>query len=311
MRPSRLTAFFCLVSAWGCSLLDLEGLDGTPGASTGTGAAASTAGPTTGSSGAISASTTGAGASTADTSSASVTVTTTSGEVYADVVMADDPVAYFRFNDVGPDAFDEVSQSMRGTTVGAVGFEFAGAFEPESGKGIVMYVPGAIEIADVTGLEWSGTQAFTVEAWINIAEEDQVPGTVGRIFTREIDGVPPPSGWFLGISIPTVNADFAEVIWERRPDLLPGATITAPNVATEGFRHLVGRYVDGRLALYLDGVQVMDVPADGPLAASGPIRIGAGPELVAPYAGQVDEVAFYDHALTELQIQHHFAAAHD
>ena len=77
-------------------------------------------------------------------------------------------------------------------------------------------------------------------------------------------------------------------------------------VSGAGWHHLAITRVDGELTLYEDG----DQTASGTFADPLPIKAigrGQGGGYGGSFGGWLDEVAFYDHALTAEQIAEHAA----
>ena len=229
---------------------------------------------------------------------------------HARVVVADDPVAYWRL--------DEPSGS--GVAVDAVG-SFDGAYNPLAGTftygaapglpretdgaigltgGAVMSVPYALELNPTTG-PWS------VEAWVSPASLD--PGHFRTVFSSmfNADFGNHVFGWnvyqhvagvwtlniFNGASSSTFVSDFA-----HNP-LVPGS-----------WYHMVITDDRTTMRFYVNGILVgAAAHASTRFAPNrmGPTVLGQRSDnAFDPFDGTIDDVAFYNKALSAQQIQAHY-----
>jgi hypothetical protein len=79
---------------------------------------------------------------------------------------------------------------------------------------------------------------------------------------------------------------------------------------TDQWTHIVGTFDGSTMTLYKNGEEAASAPFETSIThSSAPLKVGAGGG-VGPYAwaGEIDEVALYDVALTPAQIQAHYSA---
>jgi hypothetical protein len=79
------------------------------------------------------------------------------------------------------------------------------------------------------------------------------------------------------------------------------------------WQHVVGVKEGESVRLYVDGVLSARANDKTPLA-SGPLRIAIGQPLIVrrvlPFVGQLDEIAIYDHALSDEEVARHHRSVH-
>lgn len=239
---------------------------------------------------------------------------------YARFVMADDPVAYWRL--------DEADGS--GTAVDAVGsFDGtyqagAGAFAFGSASGVPRETNGAIGLTGGSvisipyALELNPVNApWSAEAWVSPSSLD--PGNFRTVFS---------SMW---------NSDFGNHVfgWNVYQHVAGVWTLNLFNggssstfvsdfvhnpLVTNSWYHMVITHDLNTTRFYVNGMQVGAAPqtnarfvANGvngdPAAAGGATVLGQRSDLAFhPFAGALDEVAFYNKALTLQQIRAHYLA---
>jgi len=205
-------------------------------------------------------------------------------KAYTASVLADSPSSYWRLGDAqGSTARDEIgghTGSVRG--------------------GVTFGVPGALVTDKDTAVQLNGTDGEidlgpldsprTVELWLKApsAQTEEAPVFSNRGPLQQYSYL----GTFL--RIPHAFDSFG---------LFGGST-----VVNNRWHHVVytysgitGKiYVDGRL----DGENTW-IRIEGKADAS----LGADSGLAAHFNGSIDEVAVYDHALTDAQVQQHFLAS--
>jgi hypothetical protein len=233
---------------------------------------------------------------------------------YAKVVVADNPVAYWRLDE----------SDGNGPATDAVG-SFDGAFVPSAGTftfdvadgipdstnpavkltaGATVQIPYALELNPVTG-PWS------FEAWVNPASQQ---GDFATAFSSMFVEPGHISGWnvyqhaasawtmnmFNGGTGGSFNSDFFDI------PLVIGSwyyMVIADDLTTIRF------FVNGVQRASLDRKAFGFVPngINGDPATGGPTVLGhRGDSAFLPFDGSVDEVAVYNYALTPQQIQLHY-----
>ena len=210
---------------------------------------------------------------------------------YRNAILADAPLAYF--------PFDEPSGAPLATDV--VGAKVAAVFD----TGVTFGAPGIVGSAVGFGgtgylkagdvLDWIGDAPVTIEFWIKVtptSANDQLvlqkragddSGLSGFVFY--IHGVPPI------IQLEAWRVSGTRSAWMTLPDA--------------GFVHVVYTYdPDGGPHLYTNAVQTSTAyPGSGGAPdTSAPLRIG---EQVV---GFIDELAFYDHAISPERVAAHYGA---
>ncbi len=322
------------VGASACSLTDLDGL------SLGAGGQAATSGTQTSSSPASGAASTGAESSTsapdaassgqggdggaegiggaggdavtggggAVMDSASVASSTSgnggggSTSTYADEVLADAPIAYYRFDDPGgvSIAFDEVG-SFDGTYGLGVERGIAGAIanDPSAAAGLDG-VGDAIVLPDA--FDFAPNAPFTVEMW---AKSTAATDGYQYLFDKT-DGNPRD-----GYTMLLYTGDGAGL--ERWAGGVIGVSQLAGPVAVGQWHHFVATYDEAmNVRIYVDASPgslggARESLADGPSNAV----IGSSSGLSGNFlGGAVDEVAIYDHVLPQSRITAHYLRGH-
>ena len=88
------------------------------------------------------------------------------------------------------------------------------------------------------------------------------------------------------------------------------AQVVSTALPTDQWTHIVGTFDGSTMTLYKNGVEVASAPFETSIThSSAPLKIGAG-HGNNPYAwaGEIDEVALYNVALTPAQVQAHYNA---
>lgn len=233
---------------------------------------------------------------------------------YAKVVTADDPVGYWRL--------DEPEGST--IAVDAVG-SFDGTYDP---AGAGAYSPGVFTFGAATGipyetdkavivtngarvtipyaLELNPYGAFAAEAWINPTSRSADSGDYRTIFSSEGSGVGGPIGWLL---YQQPNHTFAWVVFA---DNWVSSFIVDPLdiIEANAWYHIVLQYDGSLFYIYVNGREtISQAYPDFVPNRNGLINLGwRSDNDWKPFAGTIDDVAFYNKALTPAQIQAHYAA---
>jgi hypothetical protein len=212
---------------------------------------------------------------------------------YADEVLADKPIAYFRLGEkAGPLAKDETNE-LSGSYLGAVMFDQPGAIAGDPNGAIVF---GGGRVAVTRKIALAAVTPYSLEAWIK-------PSTIDDAYRRVLDRQvgSPESGYLLYVQ--AENGLGSERVSDGGYE-----AVATPPPPSDKFTHVVVTFDGSAMRIYVDTVLsdgpttatrwLMDV--DGELAIGG--RSGGGD----PFSGAIDEVAIYDKALPEMRIQAHY-----
>ncbi|MBI2571650.1 MAG: IPTL-CTERM sorting domain-containing protein [Candidatus Schekmanbacteria bacterium] len=217
---------------------------------------------------------------------------------YADVVLSDNPVCYYRFEEtVGTTANDSSGNGNNGTYVNGVLLSQTG-FTSQFGTsaafdGINDYVDTPRNVAE----------NFTLEAWINTTAS-------GLTGSQGYDG-----NGILWSDVADTADDFVMAILNNALVFFtgnPDTTVSGGPALNDGtWHHLVAtRTQGGNKEIYVDGVLVGSTSTNSnPLNGNPNIFIG-GNTLDSRYLnGYIDEVAYYSTVLSRERISAHYMAA--
>ncbi len=215
------------------------------------------------------------------------------GDGYRLAVMADKPSAYWTFDEpAGSMGAADVAGPFDARVDGVVTFGVAGV----RGGAIQAARTGKLMAGDV--FDFSGQSPYSLEAWIRY-ERPSNNVTFYDIFTKR-DDVDIGYALYVRDEPPLLTAQ-----WEH--NLNPGGRGSSAVVKANVWTHLVVTYEAASwigVKLYVDGVLSMqgdyDDHKDGPATSSELV-------LAAGFVGTVDEMAIYEHALTEERVKLHAA----
>lgn len=221
---------------------------------------------------------------------------------YADAVLADNPVAYWRLGSAGA-----VDATGNGHTPTYQNGPASTAGATSDGDTALTFSASSSQYASIPNALVFQSASYTVEAWVR-----PEPGSQGAIFANS--NGEDSTGWYLAIGPETDPDTFLPTgnLWVGFQGLdgsWVGASMGAPNVWT----HVALTVGGGTMTLYLNGVEAGSAPGS-PVGSYVPVMIGAysGPIYDLAYYtfldGAIDEVAFYDRALSGAELQEHFAA---
>jgi hypothetical protein len=219
---------------------------------------------------------------------------------YAQVVLADDPVAYWRLDESsGATARDFSGHGNDATYIGGVQLGTPGAIANDPDTAATFDgATGYLDAGD--NFAFAGTQAFSVEAWVRSLSMQGY----GGIFSREDTSGGPPSEGYLGFVSPGDG-----VYGFQRLD---GNNLTSDSsmslASTTHYDHVVATYDGNVMTLYVNGVAESTQPSAFSIAgATHHFVVGAevgGAEDF--FAGVLDEVAVYEHALSANRVSAHY-----
>ena len=204
---------------------------------------------------------------------------------YADKVLADGAVAYWRLDEASGNALSQVG-NFPGTVSGGVTRSQPGALSDGNTAMAFDGVTGKI----VTGANVTLPVVATVEAWIKTTDADPQPAiSFGALF-----GV-----------LPTIGTQ-AGVLWVA----YDSANAFSNRSVTDGqWHHVVYVLSSTTCSFYVDGVFDVARAQVRAAATTDIMTIGAGVAPTVPWNGLLDEVAIYNTARTPQQIAAHYALA--
>jgi hypothetical protein len=220
---------------------------------------------------------------------------------YRATVLADSPLAYYRFDDTGAVAKDETG-AHDGTYKGAVK-HVAGALRSEPGTAALFDGASWVEVGNV--LPFTGNAPFTIEAWASpVAGAGDPACLAAKSFAPGGASGDLSDGYTLYLDSGSNAVQFARI----RSSVRSGPS--AAGIANDRFTHVVATYDGKTAAIFVDGAAVASNPSGEQLTTtSNPFTIGAGRGGVYCYFhGALDEVAVYGAALPAARIQAHYAA---
>ncbi len=224
---------------------------------------------------------------------------------YVSSVLADQPLAYWRLDDDAGSTAASATGHYDGTyrngvTLGASGVLSGDTAATFDGDG------GYVDVGD--NLAFLDELPFTVEAWIR---PTRIDGAYRGVLSNESPSIAQRFGYLLYV--------------ERQPDggVLSGferwnggasnPTVVVNDVQEAAWTHLVGTFdATGGEFFYVNGSQVSaDLGQPIKIGTTGTFVIGALNSAATPtfFAGTIDEVAVYDHALSPRCVQAHYDLA--
>jgi len=218
---------------------------------------------------------------------------------YVAAVLADGPIAYYRFEETTGFAAKTEVGTIDGVYSGAVTLAAPGAFTGSLGIALDGGL-GGVSLGQA--FDFVGRMPFSVEAWYE-------PTTYAPDFRFLIsrEGLDDAGRETYGIWFnPTTGSRMQFERYVAGVKTGPGGD--APSTGT--FHHIVGTYDGTTLALFVDAVLV-DVSTDTRDARSTAVDcwIGRQSGEYAALSGVIDEVAIYDKALPPTRISAHFTSA--
>ncbi len=228
-------------------------------------------------------------------------------KAYVTAVSTDVPLAHWRL--------DEDKGAIAHSTVGG------STYEGSIRGGAMLGAPGAVaggtalkftkegQVVDVGAtFDFPGVAPFSLEAWVDLTTID---GDYRHVFIKDSMGGAPREEYGIYVR----RADTPTIAFER---FVGGKSMTAeyasPSGAapelTGGWHHVVGTYDGSVLHLYLDGAAIAKADDTRSQASkTGAFLFGSKAPGFGTLLGAIDEVAVYDHALTEARVMAHYAAA--
>ncbi|AKU95357.1 Autotransporter adhesin [Labilithrix luteola] len=220
---------------------------------------------------------------------------------YEQVVLADGPVSYWHLDEKGgvlfADAMGRHPLELGGDASGVV---YSNPGVTDGGSAVRM-IGGALLQNDDGAFDLSGLKPFTLEIWMRPTSTDTA---YHNVFAKYVlsDAAPAPAN---GADL-FWSSSLSRLQFERWQD---GGVTDFVGLNTQlpddRFVHVVVTMDGTRLVLYVNGaaVSIGKNPAPSATDPKVPFQWGRG------YIGYLDELAFYDKALSMEQVSAHFHAA--
>jgi hypothetical protein len=218
---------------------------------------------------------------------------------YREIVVQDDPIAYFRLGDAsGGVAKNEIGDGPTGSYLGNIAYGKPSALKNDPNAAVGFDGANAgIEIVPVS--DFLDQQPFTLEAWIKPAVFDNGYHNVLAKWVELTDG-----GYGYALFHRDAVLSFYRVVSGSEGDYLD-----FDGLEVGVYTHVVAVYDGVKMRLYVNGAEKMQAVGDSKLAAT-PVSfmIGAnnGAPAYSPFNGLIDEVAVYDHALSVERVLSHY-----
>ncbi len=223
---------------------------------------------------------------------------------YPDTVKADNPVAYYRFEDL-TNATTVMDSSASGANPGTINFDMSGAWPQLGQPGL-----GSNSIAfhlytDANGDEFSYVSVpyfpeltpagpFTAECWARVTSW----GTVNRCIMGNLSDF--SDGWWFRQE----PGSTPRWIWVQNGG---GIYMAGGNITKNEWTHLVVTYDGTKSYFYANGTNQWSSGGTPNPNTSGPLCIGGDSTTGDQFFdGNIDEVAIYTNALTADQINLHY-----
>jgi len=221
-----------------------------------------------------------------------------SWSAYGDLVQADAPIAFWRFEEaLGPVAKDSSGRGHECSYFKDAALGSAGALAGSHAVKLPGVADGFLQCGDAP-FDLAGTAAMSLEAWIFTEVLDDVYRRV--VSKEERDAQGRRRGYNINVSQPR------RIRFER---FEAGQEICAAELTIElnVWSHVVATFEGGVARLFVDGRVASDTcDAIGLVDHAAPFTIGAQSDQHYGYfRGSIDEVAVYDKALSPERVAAH------
>ena len=222
------------------------------------------------------------------------------GKNYADAVLADSPVSYWKLDETsGTTAADAVG-SNNGTYTGGYTLNQTGI--PSTGRPSVLFngTSGYVDLGAPAALNL--TAAWTLEAWVYLTSTPNGAGIISEQY--------PSSGnvlYELGFGLSTSGANLAGGYYTGSAWYIA----TGGSLSLNAWHHVACTWDGTTLRLYADGAQVATAtPGAAPVAGINTLYIGRRHDASFNpfFPGRIDEAAIYSTALSAARILAHYNA---
>src|SRR6266705_2130091 len=231
-----------------------------------------------------------------------LTLATSLSGSYTSRVIGDVPQAYYRLDETsGTNAADSSGNGNAGVYAGTYTQNVAGCLltDPDTAW---LIASTTAKVTVPSGLNQNGSNAFSVEAWINPTNALPALSAFYSILTGPWNGS--TQGWVL---YQFNNAGVSQLSFTVANGTTNVGTTTNFSLTAGSVYHLVGTYDGTNARLYINGVlKTTSGVLTGPCVNSGSPTIGAATS--SDFQGVIDEVAIYNSVLVQQQITTHYLA---
>lgn len=217
---------------------------------------------------------------------------------YAQEVLSDGPIAYFRMGEAEGSA---QVQSSQGTFVGdasKASLGVHGLLKDDPDTAVAVNETSHVNFGD--HFSFDGRAPFTIELWL---KADVLDSSFRMLFTKELLDTNDSQ-----IDVHNVFVKDTRIVFERYVDKVRRSV--EGTITTGQIMHVAASYDGTSMALFLDGALV-DSSDDLRAAAHKPNSFYVGtprPPNVKGFVGVVDELAIYDKALPLARVKAHSLA---
>jgi hypothetical protein len=221
---------------------------------------------------------------------------------YRTAILADAPLAYWRFDEQsGTTAADQTgngNSALVGTGVtwdatGAVSGNTAAHLSGEQG----------FELEITNQFDFPGNDPYSLEGWVN--PNTAADANFRHLFVKDDVSAPATGREEYGVYLQATDG----LVFERYV-MGTAQKLFAPVPALDQWTYVVATYDGTQMALYVDGVIVGTlVDTRSQASKDAPEFLGCKSFDYVSIQGTVDEFAIYDHALSAAQIASHWSAS--
>ncbi|MDB4995309.1 MAG: Autotransporter adhesin [Myxococcaceae bacterium] len=224
---------------------------------------------------------------------------------YADAVIADKPLGYWRLDDpIGaPSAADSSSGAHQGTCLGSVSFGVSGALATDTSSTSVDLQGGTIAMGDF--FDFVGNAPFSIEVWARPAFAD---AQYRRLLAKESVPASTRDGYGLELTRQgALPANEASIGFSRYVAGAEDRVSTVITIVPETYHHIVVTYDGALIKLWVDGAVRDSMESLKPAKDTLNAFALGGEQAASLYQGHLDEVAVYDHVLPDNRVVAHWA----
>jgi len=217
---------------------------------------------------------------------------------YVVEVTADSPAAFYRMGEsTGVTCFDAIGD-LHGTYAGTFVLGTPGAVFGDSDTAVT-FGPGPAGAVFGDIHEFEGTNAFSLEAWVNVTDDTHFNNLIAKYAEPLV-----ATGYVL-------YAKDGRLVFARGVTQTNQSLVEYPGFETNRFVHVAATYDGSMMRLYVDGVMQNEKPSGIMLPdQTVGFTIGSANGTInsEPTEGVIDEVAIYPGALPAARVFAHFVA---